>query len=225
MRKEVINNCTLYLGDCKEIIDELKFDTIITDPPYGINYKATQPNATKFEHIKNDQEEFDPSFLFSFCDNVLLWGANNFCTKLPKGGWIVWDKRITEQADKMMGSPFELAWISDARKYKIARIQHGGVKNADYTSGQGLKNDIRFHPTQKPIRLMSFCIDLFPKSKIILDPYMGSGSTALACINKNKQFIGIEIEEEYFDIACERISAANYEPWKHTKKKTLFEDI
>jgi len=220
IKKEIINNCTLYLADCKNITSTLEFDTIITDPPYGINYSASQPNAQKFEKIKNDDEIFDPNFLLSLKKEMVIWGANNFSWLLPKGGWLVWDKRVTEKADKMMGSPFELAWCSDPAKYKIARIQHGGVKNDDYKTGQGKKGDLRKHPTQKPIRLMEFSINQFKKSSIIFDPYMGSGTTGIAAMNLNKKFIGIEINKEYFYLACERISQANLEPWKYSKNKT-----
>lgn len=167
LKKEVIGDCTLYLGDCKNIIPNIKEKfCIITDPPYGIDFVASQPGAKKFDKIKNDDKPFEPSFLFEYSKNIILWGGNNFSNKLDLGGWIVWDKRCSIEADKMMGSPFELAWVSDKSKFKIARIQHGGVKNADYKTGQGNKKAERFHPTQKPIDLMIFCIDIFKKTKL-----------------------------------------------------------
>jgi site-specific DNA-methyltransferase (adenine-specific) len=157
-----------------------KVDAVITDPPYGIDYKASQPNAIEYGLILNDEVDFDPSPFMDF-DNVVLWGGNNFANKLPVGGWFVWDKRCSLSADRMMGSPFELAWVSDRKKYKIARIQHGGAKNADALNGD-VANAARYHPTQKPVLLMKWCIDQIGNPQTILDPFMGSGTTGVAAI-------------------------------------------
>ena len=106
----------------------------------------------------------------------------------------------------MLGSPFELCWVSDKKKYKIARIQHGGVINADGA------NSPRFHPTQKPVRLMQWCLDLFSNAYSIVDPFMGSGTTGIASVKLRRKFTGIEIEERYFSIACRRLSDALQQP-------------
>jgi site-specific DNA-methyltransferase (adenine-specific)/modification methylase len=143
--------------------------------------------------------------------NVILWGANNYCQRLPQGGWIVWDKRLSEAADKMLGSPFELAWSSHRRLFKIIRVLHGGAKNADALNGD-VANEARFHPTQKPIRVMQQCVEFFLSSETILDPFMGSGTTGVACAKLGRKFIGIEIEPKYFDIACKRIEEAYAQP-------------
>ena len=205
--KVQIGDATLYLGDCMDILPTLdKVYAVITDPPYGIGFKSSQPKAIDYGLIYGDAEPFDPSPLLLF-ENLVLWGGNNFANKLPIGGWFVWDKRVSEAADKMMGSPFELAWVSNKKKYKIARIQHGGAKNADALNGD-VANAARFHPTPKPVALMKWCIDQVGNPETILDPFMGSGTTGVAAIQLGRKFIGIEREPKYFDIACKRIEQA-----------------
>lgn len=126
--KVQIGDATLYLGDCMDILPTLdKIDAVITDPPYGISYKASQPNAIDYGLIYGDDVEFDPS-PFLICKNIIIWGGNNFANKLPVGGWFVWDKRVSEAADKMMGSPFELAWVSNKKNTKLQEYNMVGQK-------------------------------------------------------------------------------------------------
>lgn len=203
-----IGDATLYCGDCLDILPTLgKVDALVTDPPYGIDYVSTHKNSINYGKIKGDDKPFDPTPFMGF-SNVIFWGGNNFSTELPIGGWIVWDKRLSEAADKILGSPFEMAWASNRKLFKMVRLLHGGAKNADAKNGD-VANAARFHPTQKPVQLMVRCLSFLPKgTDTILDPFMGSGSTGLACVELRKKFIGIEIERKYFDIACERIEAA-----------------
>jgi site-specific DNA-methyltransferase (adenine-specific) len=211
MRVETIGDATLYLGDCLEILPTLgKVDAVVTDPPYGIGYKpGCYPNSQVFDLIIGDDKEFDPSPFIGYRESI-LWGANNFTAKLPRGGWLIWDKRCSIEADKIFGSPVEIAWFKNG-KNAIKRLQHGGAKNAD---GEGI---IRDHPTQKPVALMQWCLGFLPDAQTILDPFMGSGTTGVACANLGRRFIGIEIEPKYFDIACRRIADAY-------KQLRLFED-
>jgi len=196
-----IGGCDLYLGDCLSIMPLLgKVDCVVADPPYGIGYIGDG-----YKPIHGDDKMFDPSFLLEW--PCIIWGANNFCQKLPEiGGWLCWDKRVTEAADGLRGSPFELAWTSIPRKYKILRLQHGGVRNAD---GEGIK---RVHPTQKPIALMKWCLGFLPDAETILDPFMGSGTTLVACTKLGRKGIGIELDPDYFEIACKRVQAAYDQP-------------
>lgn len=205
--KEVIGNATLYLGDCREVLPTLgKVDAVVTDPPYGIAYKSSHQNSIDYGLIEGDSKGFEPQHLLSFPE-VILWGGNNFAPSLPVGGWIVWDKRLSEAADKILGSPFELAWCSRRKLFKIIRLLHGGAKNADALNGD-VANEPRYHPTQKPVRLMKRCLEFFSTAQVVLDPYMGSGSTGIACHEARRSFIGIEIESKYFEIACRRIEQA-----------------
>jgi len=206
-RKEVIGNAILYLGDCLEILPTLpKVDAVITDPPYGIGYQSTLTalGATKHEKIVGDDVLLDLRPILNMSCLVLSFGASNFPEQLPhRGRWLCWDKRtIDGAADAMLGSPFELAWANKTSGYdKIVRVLHGGVVNAD--------GGARVHPTQKPVKVMLEAILWAAKeSQNIFDPFMGSGTTGVACMNLGRKFIGIEIEPKYYEIACERIDQA-----------------
>jgi DNA modification methylase len=204
----VIGNATLYLGDCRDVLPMLgKVDAVVTDPPYGIAYKTHLANlgAQEFGEIANDRGELDLRPILALADSVFAFGANNYPEQLPYGGrWFCWDKRtIDGSADRMMGSPFELAWSNKTSGFdKIARVLHGGVVNADGTGK-------RVHPTQKPIAVMRAAIEwAAPNAQTILDPFMGSGTTGVAAVQMGRRFIGIEREPKYFDIACRRIEEA-----------------
>ncbi len=200
----------LFHAESKRFLTQygwLEADALVSDPPYGIGYEASRytaknTNETFSGGIQGDSEEFDPYYLCGFGKPTLLWGGNNFAHRLPPGGWLCWDKRLTEAADKMYGSPFEMAWCSLRDKFKMMRCLHGGVVNAD---GHGIK---RVHPTQKPIRVMEWCLNDVLRLKadsLVLDPYCGSGTTGVACIRTGHRFIGIEIEEKYCDVAAKRL--------------------
>ena len=196
----------LYCGDCMKLLSLVNpLDAVITDPPYGISRESSvRPNAVFTGVLVGDEKEFDPSSWIGFAPIVLMWGANNFSSRLPRGGWIVWDKRLHKDADRMLGSPFELAWTNNITCYKMIRVLHGGAVNADSFEG---KNQRRFHPTQKPVLVMMKCMEYLrvPTDGLILDPYMGSGSTAIACCRSKHRFIGIEIVPEFFEIAVKRV--------------------
>ena len=200
----------LFLGDCLEVLPTLgSADAVVTDPPYGLEYDPQRYNRSTgtdsiFTAIEGDDAEFDPRPWLNF-PTCLLWGANNYTQHLPRAGWLCWDKRCTPKADKIFGSPFELAWFRAPKRervFKIARIQHGGVINADGT------NVKRVHPTQKPIALMLWCLEVAKYPRTVFDPFMGSGTTGVACVKTGRKFIGIEIHEPYFEIAVKRISEA-----------------
>ena len=204
MRKEVIGACELYLGDCREVLPMLdKIDAVVTDPPYGIGYDPSQYKGNFSVCIHGDDKPFDPTPILALGATKIIWGANNFAASLPPGGWLCWDKRCSAAADKILGSPFELAWTSDPKKFRMARILHAGKLNADGNDAR------REHPTQKPVALMIWCIEQLPPSaSIILDPYMGSGTTGVAAVKLGRRFVGVEIEPRYFDIARKRIEEA-----------------
>jgi DNA modification methylase len=191
---------TLILGDCLDVLPALAgIDAVVTDPPYGIAYEASRYRGASFSGVmQGDDSDFDPQTLLALKKPTIIWGANNFSDRLPRGGWIVWDKRCCVEADRAFGSAFELAWISDCSKFKMLRLQHGGALNAD---GRGIARE---HPTQKPIGLMKWCIG-FVKGQTICDPYMGSGTTGIACIRTGRKFIGIERDPVHFATAEQRI--------------------
>ena len=210
--KVVIGDCTLYLGDCLDIMPTLgKVDAVVTDPPYGIAYNAQKsrlPNSTVHKDIVGDDQPPNLQHIFDLDVLSIIFGANNFPELLPhRGRWICWDKRLSEAADRMLGSAFELAWVNKTTGYdKMFRVLHGGVVNAD---GAGLP---RYHPTQKPVALFVKILQSYPKQELILDPFMGSGTTGVACAKLGRKFIGIEIDPDYFKIACDRIRKAYDQP-------------
>ena len=197
---------TIYHGDCREILPELVTpDLIITDPPYGINYRGNTLSIRKKVgigkvEIVGDDKEPELGFVLNMSCDVVAFGANNYPRQLPhRGRWICWDKRVDPKADKMLGSPFELAWRNVDHGFdKMIRIMHGGVVNAD---GRGK----RYHPTQKPISLITRIIQMYPSAIYIADPFMGSGTTLRAAKDLGRKAIGIEIEERYCEIAANRL--------------------
>ena len=204
-----IGDATLYRADCREVLPLLpKVDAVVTDPPYGIGYDPTRYDGAFSSRIAGDEIAFDPTPLLGVSGSKVFWGANNYAEKLPRGGWFVWDKRCSEGADRILGSPFELAWTDNAKAYRMARILHAGKLNAD-----GMHDKMaRVHPTQKPIKLMLWCLEQFPDASTILDPFMGSGTTGVAAVKLGRKFIGIEVDESYFSIACKRIEEAYKQP-------------
>ena len=198
---------TIYHGDCREILPELpEVDLLLTDPPYGINYKGCNASKSKglgvmHDGIQGDAELMDLRFILEYPSSVVSFGANNYPEQLPhRGRWICWDKRLTVAADRMLGSAFEMAWRNCKSGFdKMIRILHGGVVNADGTGK-------RVHPTQKPIELMSRVLDMYPNANTILDPFMGSGTTLVAAKLEGRPAIGIELEERYCEIAANRLA-------------------
>ena len=197
-------HATIYHADARELLPQLAFDVVVTDPPYGINYQQTIKSARDYKKIAGDQNTDLARWIIKEVHPkpMLVFGINHFVDCLPVAGrWICWDKRVVESADKMLGSPFELAWINtpeDKAGYMI-RLQHGGVLNADD------HNVKRQHPTQKPVKLMRRCINYMPKG-VILDAFMGIGSTLRAAKDLNRKSIGIEIDEQYCEIAARRLA-------------------
>ncbi len=204
---------TLHNGDCLEYMKSLapeSIQAVITDPPYGINLHPENRNGWngkthgRYTPIIGDDKKFDPSPFLSF-KTVVLFGANYYSDLLPVGGWIIWDKTMNNK----MWTPPEMAWCNKMG-LMMARVLHNGVINSDSISGN---NEIRYHPTQKPIVLMKLIIEKYTnEGDTIFDPFMGSGTTGIACIQTNRNFIGCEISPEYFAIAESRIKSAALQP-------------
>lgn len=193
-----IGDATLYHGDCLEILPTLgKVDAVVTDPPYGVGHdKASAPRRYKIAGaIQGDAEPPDLQWMGKI--PAIVWGGNNFCDQLPHStGWLVWFKYHPEGSQH---SQAELAWTNVVRTIRHhSEAYHGFMRQRDGW----------FHPTQKPPRLMEWCIGFMPEDCVITDPFMGSGTTGVACANLGRRFIGIEISEKYFNIAVERITNA-----------------
>ena len=201
MRVEVIGRATLYLGDCRDILPTLpKVDAVVTDPPYGIGaakrgaHSSIRDNAA-WEHQdwddgRPDRETFD--LIRSLAPHAAIWGGNYFADFLPpSSGWLCWRKPEAETGFSL--ADIELCWTS---LNFAARCR---------TSPRRDGND---HPTQKPVSIMLWTLGFLPDAHVILDPFMGSGTTGVAAVQMQRDFIGIEREPKYFDIACKRIEDA-----------------
>lgn len=206
-----IGNAVLYRGNCLEILPDLTgIDAVISDPPYGMNWDTDYTRftggassaRTKSERIKNDAKPFDPSPFLGF-PSVILFGANHYANRLPKGSWLVWSKRPMTKLGTFL-SDCELAWKKGGEGVYLFHQEWDGFNR------QGERGVAREHPTQKPVALMGWCIQQanVPAGGVVSDPYMGSGTTGVACANLGRRFIGIELDPRYFDIACKRIEQA-----------------
>jgi len=212
----------LYHGDCLDILPTLgagSVDAVVTDPPYGMNnntdytrFSGGHPDSIAKrgtgrdygEPLVGDDEPFDPSPWLHF-ERVVLWGWNHYAERLPVGTTLVWIKRNTAAFGSFL-SDAELAWMKGG---------YGVYCYKDLSMAAIARH--RVHPNQKPISLMTWCLDKakVPTGTTVLDPYMGSGTTGVACIQTGRSFIGIEIDEKYFNIAKERIEKA----WLETEEE------
>lgn len=197
---------TIYHGDCREILPELPTPALLlTDPPYGIAYDATHSkyrNGIDRGEALWDREPFDPSHLTTLGVPSIIWGGNCFSSRLPdENSWITWVKIARQDAD-IRQSDCEMAWTRDVigRSRVFFHLWIGAYRDSE----SGVQN---YHPTQKPVELMYWCICHAAKTQgLVLDPYMGSGTTLVAAKQHGNKAIGIEIEEKYCEIAAKRLS-------------------
>lgn len=203
MEKVTIGNATLYHADCLEVLPLLDgVDAVITDPPYGIGRDGEKGSTGKhggrkaydfmgWDSAIPEKQVFD--LIFEKSRLQVIWGANYFTTHLPPSmGWLFWDK-----GQRISQSDGELAFTNLPKALRVYTLNRAA-----------LLLDGAEHPTQKPIKLMQWCIRQLGDPATICDPFMGSGSTGVAAMNMKLQFIGIEKERRYFDVACERIDRA-----------------
>lgn len=205
---QVIGDCELYLGDCLEVLPTLgKVDAVVTDPPYGIGWK---PRVNHQEQPWIDIINFDIRSILIGRNN-LVWGAQYFANKLPLSeGWLTWCKRPMDcdfSNDNRTYSTTEIAWRDWGKAKFIKHVWDGGLREGC------VENRTFCHPAQKPVEVMEWCIRHLPEGAYtICDPFMGSGTTGVACVKLGRKFIGIELEPKYFDIACKRIEDAYKQP-------------
>lgn len=203
---------TLYKADCLDVLP-LKADAVVTDPPYGIGKKAATRRPTNYQRQAGmlprewDNEPADVSGLLELAPLVAIWGGNYYPLP-PSRGWLGWHK---PDAVPTMANA-ELAWTNQDRNTRQISWSIAAT-NAERVG----------HPTQKPVRVMAWTMEQLgvPKGRIIpckfgpsdtwrnavvLDPYMGSGTTGIACIRLGMDFIGIERDAAHYKTACDRIA-------------------
>ncbi len=205
----------LLCGDSTDILqverlmNGKKADMVFTDPPYGMNldtdfesiHSSNIAGSRTNRPVIGDSEPYDPNPIFTIeAKEVFIWGADYFCQKIPNGGsWIVWDKRESENMDKVHGSTFELCWSKQKHKKLIYRKLWIGF--------QGMKKDdgLRIHPTQKPIELITWFFEQWGNvGETVIDIYGGSGSTLIACEKTNRKCFMMEIDPHYCDVIVAR---------------------
>ena len=216
MSPVIIGNATLHMGDCMDYmrgLEDKAFDLAIVDPPYGIGmdggvkYKRGKEGVCKANEYKPFGDKFSPDDdyfieLFRVSKNQIIWGANYFIDKMAKASscWIVWDKVTGEYT----AADSELAWTSFSTAVRNFRFQWSGMLQGD------MKNkESRIHPTQKPVKLYEWLLTNYAKpGQRILDTHLGSGSSAIAANNLGFEFVGCELDADYFSAACQRIENA-----------------
>jgi len=207
--------------DVARLMDGKKADLLLTDPPYGMNletdyddiydyiYYRNHPTSKRYlrkahhyPRVIGDDKDFNPSHLFEFfkIKEIFLFGADYYCKYLPKGGsWIVWDK--TGGHDSLLksgfNSNFELIWSKTPHKRDIARITYKGV------AGMKKEDGSRVHPSQKPVGLITWFFERY-KGEIVVDLYLGSGTTLIAAEQTGRICYGCEIDSHYIDVILDR---------------------
>ncbi len=177
--------------------------------------------------IKGDDQPFDPAQILGASDRVLLWGAHKFGDRLPRGRWLGWDKvptgKVRDQGDG------ELAWcnVNPDAVMRIFRLLWDGVCVGPEARHEVTAGVQRVHPTQKPVALMAWCLPFVeaPAGGVICDPYMGAGSTGIAALAAGYEFVGIELEDQYFDEACQRIELAQQQAQLFTPEPPKVEQM
>ncbi len=195
---------TIYHGDCREVLPSLgRADLVLTDPPYGVGENAhriaSRTNlaaTTDYGDFSWDSEpasDDEITMTMAAAPRAIIWGGNYFKVP-PARGWLVWDKQNSGNF-----ADCELAWTNLKMSVRIFRFTWNGMIR------QGEWRSAHVHPTQKPRELMSWCLTFAPDATLILDPFMGSGTTLRAAKDCNRRAIGIEIEERYCEIAARRL--------------------
>ena len=225
----------LYLGDCLDVLDGIDetFESVVADPPYGMNYQSTWSiGGPRFDVIENDtlpatqwvsRCDFKCSVVFCEWRNSEEFRVALSSGDCPVRSQLVWDRCSHGMGDlKTVFSPrHDLAWWSCRSGYQFPKDRPASVLRFPRVAASKM-----LHPTQKPVELIEYIVDhVCKKSGTVLDPFMGSGTTGVACANLNRKFVGIEINEEYFNIAKRRIQKALGEDYtdKHgTIHRSLF---
>jgi site-specific DNA-methyltransferase (adenine-specific) len=205
----IIGRATLYLGDCRDILPTLgKVDAVVTDPPYGIGHVHSGKAKGKWgvanrKPIAMDDAPFDPRPFIR--GKTIMFGGDHFAPMLPEGGvFHVWDKECGRTGRIDSFSDAEIFWTNFACKRRVIRYMWKGLQ-VENPAVDGKRE----HPTQKPVSVMAQLLALVPNAAVVCDPFMGSGTTGVACAQAGRDFIGIEIDPDHFAIACKRIEQAH----------------
>jgi len=206
MRTEQIGDCTLYLGDCLEVLPTLgKVDAVVTDPPYGIDYKSGHAGDLP-RSIEGDKDTTLRDAIINLGHPSAVFATWRCVPPVKPRGCLVWEKNAGGMGD--LSFPwrpnFEVIWIFG---YGWSGYRGSSVLRSSTVCTWNSGPAARCHPHEKPVDLIEQLIEKSPHGTI-LDPFMGSGTTGVACVQTGRRFIGIEKEPKYFDVACKRIEQA-----------------
>ena len=204
VREVTIGDCRLIQGDSEEVLETIHgYDAILSDPPYGIEGSWEGGNSHGWGKFRGQAKKWDirPEWFGVFVAGnkipSIVWGGQYFSALPASGSWLIWDKI---QRGVSFGEA-ELAWTNLGKPIRAFNFGAAAIIAEN-----------KQHPTQKPIPLMKWCLGFLPDAKTILDPFMGSGTTLVACAKMGRSGIGIELDPDYFDIACERVRKAYEQP-------------
>lgn len=196
------------IEDVEKLMDGKKADMVFTDPPYGIGYddnmwegiRGYDIESKRMGMIRGDDKPYDPSFLletFKYVKEMFIWGFQFYPEKLGRGGVVAWIKKTDAQKNMLHGD-FELCWSKQERN-KMFLFPWGGFNNKERSEGE------RWHPTQKPVGIIDLMMRQWGKEKdVVVDPFLGSGSTLIACEQTNRICYGMELDEKYLDVVRKR---------------------
>jgi DNA modification methylase len=219
-RKEQIGDATLYLGDCRELLPLLpRVDAVVTDPPYGISHSSNYGATWQKTQIACDETTAVRDWVADRINGLpaVFFGTWKTPPVFTARACVVWDKGPAFGMGDLSlpwKPSFELAYVCGDGW--TGNRDNGVLRGPVVVSWENHPNvdeaEKRKHPHQKPVWLCGHFIEKLPNARTILDPFMGSGTTGVACVKLGRKFIGIEIDEKYFEIACKRIRDAYNQP-------------
>lgn len=201
-RVEHIGDATLYLGDCLDVMPTLgEVDAAIFDPPYGVAFSSGWANKFQSIRIANDEDTSARDWVISWLAGrpALIFGSWKVARPVAVKMLLIWDKGTVGMGD------LSLPWFPSTEEIYVMGDGWCGTRTRSVLP-QYVRNEN--HPTEKPVSLMRELLTKCPPFWTILDPFMGSGTTGVACAQLGRKFIGIELDPKYFDIACRRIEEA-----------------
>jgi site-specific DNA-methyltransferase (adenine-specific) len=209
-----------------KLMNEEKADMVFTDPPYGMfldtdysQIKGTQNSlgfkgnqkGNKYDKIIGDNEDFTPELIntifanFNYCKEIFIWGADYFIDLIPNygkdGSWFVWNKRSSEAQQRGIGNTFELCWSKTKHKRLVFDFEWFGFLSKD--DPKEARN--RVHPSMKPSKLLSRLITDYCKGDLLVDLFLGSGSTMVASHQLKRKCYGMELDPKYCQVIIDRM--------------------
>lgn len=205
------------VDDVEKLMNGEKADMVLSDPPYGMFLDADYSSLSwggrkgkKYDNVIGDHEDFDPELIsaffkhFDYCKEMFLWGADYYFELLPEfkeGNYIVWDKTLESNGNADSNSEYELCWSRQKHKKVVLHFnwfRYFGLQSQDTKK--------RTHPTQKPLEVNNYFIKSYSKEvNIIIDLYLGSGSTMVACHQLNRKCYGMELDPKYCQVIIDRM--------------------